>query len=106
MQTTIYYQDSDQYLMDKIERKAEMERRSKSSVILSVIESYFEAENRIGEILRDLNVISSSQLEDGLKLQESNRSEEKLGRILRDEGYVREVDLDRALAIQDRTEEV
>ena len=106
MQTTIYYQDRDQYLMDKVEQKANRERRSKSSVILSVIESYFEAEKRIGEILRDLDAASADEIEEGLEDQQEKNSDEKLGRILLDKGYVREVDLDKALAIQNRTEQV
>ena len=106
MQTTIYYQERDQYLMDKVEQKANRERRSKSSVILSIIESYFEAEKRIGEILRDLDAASADEIEEGLEDQQEKKSDERLGRILLDKGYVREVDLDKALAIQNRTEQV
>jgi len=102
MQITIYYQDRDQYLIEKVEQKADRERRSKSSVILSIIESYFEAEKQIGEILRDLNALSPDQLQEGLEDQRNNKSKEKLGRILLDKGYVEEVDLDKALAIQSR----
>ena len=106
MQTTIYYQDRDEYLMDKVEEKANRERRSKSSVILSIVEHYFEAEKRIGEILHDLNAVSPDQIETALARQEAKEQEEKLGRILLDEGYVTEIDIDRALSIQDRAEEV
>ncbi|MBS3792472.1 hypothetical protein KGY77_07525 [Candidatus Bipolaricaulota bacterium] len=102
MQITIYYQDRDEYLMDKVEQKAERERRSKSSVILSIIESYFEAEKRIGEILTDMDAASPDQISEGLEEQKEERQEDKLGRILLDKGYVREVDLDKALAIQTR----
>jgi len=105
VQITIYYQERDQYLMDKLEQKAERERRSKSAVILSIIEDYFEAEKKIGEILRDLNVVSPDQVEDGLEEQRERDSEDKLGRILLDKGYVKEVDLDKALAIQTRAED-
>ncbi|MEF8850528.1 MAG: hypothetical protein V5A81_07085 [Candidatus Bipolaricaulota bacterium] len=102
MQITIYYQDRDEYLMDKVEQKAERERKSKSSVILSIIESYFEAEKRIGEILTDMDAASPDQISEGLEEQKEERKEDKLGRILLDKGYVREVDLDKALAIQTR----
>ncbi|MBS3789113.1 hypothetical protein KGY79_13085 [Candidatus Bipolaricaulota bacterium] len=105
MQATIYYQEEDEYLMDKVEQKAERERRSRSAVILSIIESYFEAEKKIGEILRDLDAASTDQIEESLEEQQEDRNKEKLGRILLDKGYVREVDLDKALAIQDRTSE-
>jgi len=106
MQTTIYYQDRDQYLMDKVEQKAERERRSKSSVILSIIESYFEAEKRVGEILRDLDAVSNDEIQEGLEHQQEENSDERLGKILLDKGYVREVDLDKALSIQSRVEQV
>lgn len=102
MQITIYYQERDQYLMDKVEQKADRERRSKSAVILSIIEDYFEAEKRIGEILTDLGAASTDQIEEGLQEQQDDKADEKLGRILLDKGYVREVDLDKALAIQTR----
>ncbi|MCF7890483.1 hypothetical protein K9M78_04620 [Candidatus Bipolaricaulota bacterium] len=103
MQITIYYQDDDEYLMEKVERKADRERRSKSSVVLSIIESYFEAEKRIGEILKDLEAASSDQIEEGLEDQRKGDSEDKLGRILLEKGYVQEVDLGRAITIQNRT---
>lgn len=102
MQITIYYQEKDEYLIEKVEQKAERERRSKSSVILSILESYFEAEKRLGEILYDLNALSSEELQKGLKEQQEKNSSKKIGRILLDKGFVREVDLDRALAIQSR----
>lgn len=56
MQATIYYQERDQYLIDKVEGKANRERKSKSAVILSIIESYFEANKKICQILSDLDV--------------------------------------------------
>ena len=105
MQMTIYYQERDQYLVDKVEQKADRERRSKSAVILSIIEDYFEAEKRIGEILNDLGVVSPDQIEESLEEQKKKETEQKLGRILLDKGYVQEVDLDKALAIQDRATE-
>ncbi|MBI1741497.1 hypothetical protein HYR54_00325 [Candidatus Acetothermia bacterium] len=51
MQLTIYYTKDDQYLLDQIDDKADAERRSKSAVILSIIEEYFEADKKLGEIL-------------------------------------------------------
>jgi len=102
VQATIYYQERDQYLIDKVEQKANRERKSKSAVILSIVESYFEAEKRIGEILKDLGVVSADQIEAGLQNQQEKENDDKLGRILLDKGYVKEVDLDKALAIQSR----
>lgn len=54
MQITIYYTKDDIPLIKQIEAKAERERRSKSAVILSIVEQYFERNKRIGEILCDL----------------------------------------------------
>jgi len=100
MQISVYYSEEDQYLLDKVEEKAQRERRSKSSVILSILETYFEADKRIGQILKDLDVLSSRQLEEGLQHQRRDEVNEPLGQILLDKGYVQEVDLDDALAIQ------
>ena len=99
MQTTIYYKDEDEYLIDKVEEKANRERKSKSAVILSILEEYFEAERRVGEILNDMGAVSSDQLQDALKAQERG-TDKRLGEILVDNDYVREVDLDRALQVQ------
>ena len=100
MQMSIHYNEEDQHLIEKVERKAQRERKSKSAVIISIIESYFEADKRVGQILKDLNALSSPELEEGLEVQGEKDDEEPLGRILVDRGYVQEVDLDRALEIQ------
>jgi len=99
MQTTIYYKDEDEYLIDKVEEKANRERKSKSAVILSILEEYFEAERRIGEILKDMGAVSPDKVKAALEAQESG-TEKKLGEILVEKDHVREVDLDRALQVQ------
>ncbi|MBS3788035.1 hypothetical protein KGY79_07575, partial [Candidatus Bipolaricaulota bacterium] len=70
MQTTIYYKDEDEYLIDKVEEKANRERKSKSAVILSILEEYFEAERRVGEILNDMGAVSSDKIKEALEAQE------------------------------------
>lgn len=100
MQTTIYYRDEDKYLIEKVEKKANRERKSKSAVILSILEDYFEAERKIGEILNDLGAVDEDKIEEALSLQE-NGTEKRIGEILVENDYVREVDLDRALQIQE-----
>ncbi|MFB6291408.1 MAG: hypothetical protein ABEJ25_06750 [Candidatus Bipolaricaulia bacterium] len=99
MQTTIYYKEGDEYLIDKVEEKANRERKSKSAVILSILEEYFEGGRRVGEILNDMGAVSSNELKDALKAQEQG-TEKRLGEILLENDYVREVDLDRALQVQ------
>ncbi|MCF7890491.1 hypothetical protein K9M78_04660 [Candidatus Bipolaricaulota bacterium] len=101
MQTTIYYKDEDEYLIDKVEEKANRERKSKSAVILSILEEYFEAERRIGEILNDMGAVTFDRIKDALEAQEQG-TDKKLGEILVENDYVREVDLDRALQVQDQ----
>jgi len=100
MQTTIYYKENDSYLIDKVEEKSNTERKSKSAVILSILENYFEAEKRIGEILRDLGVLKREHLKEALENQKDEKKDKKLGEIMLEEGYVEEIDLDRALRIQ------
>lgn len=100
MQATIYYREEDQYLIDKLEEKANRERKSKSACVLSILEEYFEAEKRIGEILIDIGALERDKLEEGLKRQKKEKDGKKIGEILVEEGYVREIDLDRALDIQ------
>lgn len=100
MQTTIYYREEDDFLIDKVEEKANRERKSKSAVILSILEEYFEAEKRIGEILSDLGAVSPDKIDEALDEQGQEQTDKKIGEILLDNDYVREVDLDRALDIQ------
>lgn len=100
MQATIYYREEDQYLIDKLEEKANRERKSKSACVLSILEEYFEAGKRIGEILIDIGALERDKLEEGLERQKKEKDGKKIGEILVEEGYVREIDLDRALDIQ------
>lgn len=99
MQTTIYYREEDDFLIDKVEEKANRERKSKSAVILSILEEYFEAERRVGEILKDMGAVEPEKIEEALAEQEEN-SDKKIGEIMVENDYVREVDLDRALQVQ------
>ena len=100
MQTTIYYRENDQYLVDKLEEMARRQRKSKSACLLSLIEQYFEAEKKVGEILYDIGAVTKEKIDEALHKQEGEGKERKLGEILLEEGYVRELDLDRALEIQ------
>lgn len=100
MQTTIYYREEDQYLIEKLEEKANRERKSKSAVVLSVLENYFEAEKRLGEILSDLGAVTPDKVNEALSKQKDGGVDKKLGEILMEEDHVREVDIDRALQIQ------
>jgi hypothetical protein len=100
MQLTIYYTKEDQYLLDQIDEKADAERRSKSAVILAIIEEYFEADKKVGEILCDLGKLTPDKLRQATEIQKREAGKRKLGQILLAEKMVNEKDLRRALAIQ------
>ncbi len=102
MQTTIYYSDEDEYLIKQVDTKGRRERKSRSAVILSVLEEYFEGEKRLGEILIDLGAVSHTDLSKALELQKSKFTEKLLGEILLEEELVDQGAVERALMIQGR----
>jgi hypothetical protein len=102
MQTTIYYSDQDAYLLKQADAKGRRERKSRSAVILSVLEQYFEAEKKLGEILIDLGVVTHADLAKGLELQQTRFTDKLLGDILLEEEYVTPEAVERALLIQGR----
>ncbi|MFP3953527.1 MAG: hypothetical protein ACLFVS_05325 [Candidatus Acetothermia bacterium] len=99
MQTTIYYRKDDKYLIEKLEEKAKRERKSKSACLLTILEEHFEAENRVGEILRDMGILNEDELQKCLARQK-DEDDRKVGEIMLEENFVTEIDLDRALSIQ------
>lgn len=105
MQTTIYYNDKDAYLMSQVDAKGSRERKSRSAVILSILEDFFESDKRLGEILVDIGVLSHSDLCKGLELQKTRFTDKLLGDILLEEEYVTPEAVERALMIQDRQRE-
>lgn len=102
MQVTLYYSDEDQYVMDLVDQVALRERKSRSAVVLSILEEYFERGKRIGEILLDLGMLRPRDLEAALEAQQRDKAKRLLGDILVDEGYVDEAAVSRALTIQGR----
>jgi len=102
MQTTIYYSDNDAYLIKQVDAKGKRERKSRSSVLLSILEQYFECEKKLGEILIDLGVMSHSDLAKGLHLQQTKFTKKLLGDILLEEQIVSPDAVERALMIQAR----
>jgi hypothetical protein len=106
MQLTIYYTEEDLYLINQVEAKAERERRSKSAVILSIIEEYFERKKRLGEILCDLGKLSPEKLNQAIELQKKEGSSRTIGEILLAKKWVDENDLIRALMLQGKTVDV
>ena len=96
---SIYYQEDDKYLIDLVEKRADRRRMSKSAMILSILEEYFEAEKRIGEILRDMNAVETKHVEKALEVQK-DQEDKRLGKIMVERDYVEEDQLQRALEVQ------
>ncbi len=105
MQTTIYYSEKDAYLMSQVDMKGRHERKSRSAVILSILEKHFEREKRLGEILIDLGAVSHANLARGLELQKTKFADKLLGEILLEEELVAQDALEQALTIQGRNVE-
>ena len=100
MQMSIHYREEDQYLVDKVEELAGRKRMSKSALILSILEEYFEAEKRLGQILRDMDAVQKDQLQQALQVQRENANNKKIGEIMLENNYVDEEELHRALQVQ------
>ena len=99
MQTSIYYTEEDGHLINTIKEKARKERKSKSAVILSILEEYFR-KKRFGEILLEIGRINNERLNKGLEIQQKEEKNKLLGTILLDESFINKEDLDRVLFLQ------
>lgn len=103
MQMTIYYTKDDHYLIDKVDELAYRERKSRSAVILTILERYFEGQKRLGEILTDMKKIKPEDIEKALELQRKKENKRRIGELLIQQGLVSEKDVQRALAVQSRS---
>ncbi len=103
MQTTIYFGDGDRYLLDLLDALARQERKSRSSMILTILEQHFERDRRVGEILIDIGAASSEHVERALRAQQAQSEWRPLGEIMIEQGSVSHQDVDRALLIQARS---
>lgn len=101
MQVTLYYNDEDRYLLGLVDALAERERKSRSAVIMSILEEHFERGKRIGEILVDMRAVTPQDVEEALEEQKSGNAR-LLGEILVKRGAVRDQDVKRALVVQGR----
>ena len=105
MQTTIYYGEEDKYLIDLLDKLARRERKSRSAMILTILEDYFERDKRIGNILMDMGYITAKQLEEALEKQRTDSEYKPLGQILIEKGWVTKEAVERALTVQSRFQE-
>ena len=106
MQVTIYLTEEDSYLLRLIDEGSRRERKSRSALILSIIEEHFEKGRRLGEILVDLGVLSEADLAHALELQKETFADKLLGDVLVSEHGVQEESIARALTIQSRFKEM
>lgn len=97
---SIYYRKEDAWLLKKVDKICARERRSRSAVILSLLEQYFEQEKKIGGILQDMEFISLEQLQEALRLQKSRKKGKKLGQILKEQGLITEEHVQRVVGLQ------
>ena len=102
MQVTLYFGEEDEYLIRLVDEKARRERKSRSAVVLSILEEYFERGKRLGEILVDLKVLSPHQIEQALKIQKEENHARPIGKILVERGWAEESAVEKALRIQER----
>ncbi len=102
MQVTLYYNEEDKYLLDLVDKLAQQQRKSRSAVIMSILEEYFERDKRLGEILVDLGVLDHLRVQEALKEQDAVGRRRLIGEILVEKGWVSPQDVQRALLIQSR----
>ena len=100
MMASIYYRKDDEWLLKKVDKICARERRSRSAIILSLLEQYFEQEKKIGKILQDMGFVSLDQLEEALQLQEKEKKAKKLGQILKEKGVITENQIQRVVGLQ------
>jgi len=103
MMISIYYRKDDAWLLKKVDKICARERRSRSAVILSLLEQYFEQEKKIGKILQDMGFISLEQLQEALEIQKKEKKQKKLGQILKGKGIITEEHVQRAVGLQRKT---
>ena len=100
MQLSIYYEKDDKYLIELVDRLSNSKRMSKSAAILTILEEYFEADKRVGQILKDMTAINKEQLNRALDEQKQENGDKKLGEIMIENNFIEEEKLERALQIQ------
>lgn len=102
MQVTLYYGEEDRYLLELVDRVAERERKSRSAVIMSILEQHFERGKRLGEILVDMKAVTPRDVDEALQEQRTTQAGRLVGEILVDKGRVTEEMVRRAVIVQGR----
>ena len=100
MQLSIYYTEEDGDMIKTIETEAKIQRRSKSALILSILEKYYKKKRKLGKILSDIAFLSDEQIRRALEIQKKEKKRRLLGEILLDEGFIEEKQLRESLFLQ------
>ena len=103
MQTSFSYNAKDKWVLEEVWDKAYLGRKSKSAVIVEILEEYFLKGKKMGEILLSMGSLSEEQLREAIEIQKQENGSRSLGEILLQQGFVKERDLKKALAIQNRS---
>lgn len=98
---TIYYNAEDQYLVDQVDKLTNRDRKSRSAVILTILEAFFERNKKIGEILQDQGVLSPEDVDKILQFQQTEGTDRKFGELAAERGLVSLRHVQRALSIQE-----
>ncbi len=101
MQVTLYYGEEDQYLLKLVDHQAERTRRSRSAVIMAILEEHFERNHRLGEILMDMGLATPQEVDRALNKQRDGWKQ-PIGEILAQEGVLSDRAVHRALLVQNR----
>lgn len=102
MQATLYYSEEDLYLLRLVDERAQRERKSRSAVIMAILEEYFEEGKKLGEILVDMGIVTEKQVEEALEQQRNSGGTKRIGEILVEKGWIREEQVRQALLVQER----
>lgn len=100
MMVSVYYRKDDKWILQKVDEICITQRKSRSAVILSILERYFEQGKKVGQIFLDMGLLSPKQLEETLKLQDREKQKKRIGEMLMEQGIITERHIQRALMLQ------
>lgn len=103
MQATLYYSEEDLYLLRLVDERARRERKSRSAVIMAILEEYFESGKKLGEILVDMGIVTQKHVEEALVEQTQCGNAKRIGEIMVEKGWIREEQVRQALLVQERS---
>lgn len=98
---TIYYNEGDRYLVDRVDEMATRDRKSRSAVILTIMEAFFERNKPIGQILQDQGLLTAADVDQILQFQQDEGESRKFGEVATERGLVSLRHVQRALSIQE-----